>query len=408
MSKKKRNRETPPDPIIPLSVPPILPIAETSNSPARRFSKPVLILATLLIVQVAISGFLVVRLRKESQNPTAAIAGSELDRILGLPDEEFNKVSIARINLLVSKEIAPDLVIAKAMADFTELVDQIKQSNIKHKADLRDPDKLIRVLNTYLYFEKKFRYAKLGEGTDPTVLSQDPKNLFLYGILDRMQGTCISMPVLYIALGEALGYPIKGVNAGDHFFCRWDGGGYTSNIEPTGGGGWSPDENYIRDMKVTEQQLKSGAYMKSLSKREIVGNFFFARAGYYSLRGENAKATQDLLKVVAWNSRDVDGYANLAELFARQAHQFGKQVDLQATYSKMVLNDIKRQDQEIISSMETGFPQYPMPSGYRGSTLPSAARGPAYAQPGIGLPSGSTVPTPYVPDPLKDYSGLRR
>jgi regulator of sirC expression with transglutaminase-like and TPR domain len=326
----------------------------------------------------------------------AAPPPSELEKIMALPDEEFQKASLARINLLVSKEIEPSVDVDKYMVQFNELVDQVKQANQKYQAG-SDPDKLIRVLNTYLYFEKKFRYAKLGDAKDASLLAADPKNLFLYGILDRMQGTCISMPVLYIALGEALGYPIKGVNANDHFFCRWDGGGYTSNIEATSGGGNASDEQYIRDMNVTKEQIQSGAYMRSLSKREVVGNFFFARAGCFAIHGMTAQAHRDLLKVVACNPREVDAYANLAELSARRAHELGKAVDLRAVYDNLTQKDLKRQNEKLLSDLENGRLPMPGTSPLFPSALPVS--GPGNLNP---RPASYVDPLNPASDPLRN------
>ena len=33
------------------------------------------------------------------------------------------------------------------------------------------------------------------------------------------------------------------------------------------------------NIRVTDEQLASGAYMRTLTKRELIGNFFFARIG---------------------------------------------------------------------------------------------------------------------------------
>jgi hypothetical protein len=38
---------------------------------------------------------------------------------------------------------------------------------------------------------------------------RDSRDLFIHGILDGDGGTCASMPVLYLAVGRALGYPLS-------------------------------------------------------------------------------------------------------------------------------------------------------------------------------------------------------
>ena len=40
--------------------------------------------------------------------------------------------------------------------------------------------------------------------------------------LDGHGGTCVTMPILYIAIGRRLGYPLYLVQAREHFFVRWE------------------------------------------------------------------------------------------------------------------------------------------------------------------------------------------
>ena len=48
----------------------------------------------------------------------------------------------------------------------------------------------------------------------------DSRDLFIHGILDGPGGTCASMPVLTVAVGRRLGYPVKLVQAPGHLFAR--------------------------------------------------------------------------------------------------------------------------------------------------------------------------------------------
>ena len=63
---------------------------------------------------------------------------------------------------------------------------------------------------------------------------RDSRNLFLHGLLTgRKKGTCASMPVLVVALGRRLGYPLKLVKGYSHLFARWEDDKETFNIEAT-------------------------------------------------------------------------------------------------------------------------------------------------------------------------------
>jgi len=259
-------------------------------------------------------------------------------------------------------------------------------------------------LNTFLYQHQKFRYAELGGAKDAAAFHCDPRNLFLNGVLDRKQGTCISMPVLYIAVADRLGYPVRGVNANDHFFCRWDDGRAVSNIEATSEGGWSADEDYIRDMKVTPGQIRSGAAMRSLTRRELIGNFFFARAAHYAVTGRPALAERDLLKVIACNPRDADGYANLAQMYARAARRLGKAVALDLSCAVTTpaptpaVDPLRARPPGAAAPWQIGRPDARLDPW--GGVQPAGGRGPwGPGAPG-SRPRGLAVPpTPVPPEP---------
>ena len=75
----------------------------------------------------------------------------------------------------------------------------------------------------------------------------DSRDLFLHGLLrpalnpqpstlNLPRGTCSSMPVLYIAIGRRLGYPLKIVTTKAHLFIRWESAAERFDLEGTGRG----------------------------------------------------------------------------------------------------------------------------------------------------------------------------
>jgi regulator of sirC expression with transglutaminase-like and TPR domain len=287
---------------------------QPAHQNVRYSRKAVAFHAVAMLLQIGAIVYWITVLR-----PPAGAPQDELEKILSLPDAELEKVDIARINLLVAREVFPDLNVDRYLAELDRLAREIRGVAPSYRAfreNPNDPEVKLSVLCTHLHKERGLRYTRHGDSNDPAGLNKDPLNLFLNGVLDRNMGTCVSMPVLYLALGERLGYPIKGVNAKDHFFCRWDDGKFVTNIEPTSDGGWSSDEDYIKDFGITPRQVASGAYMRTLTKREVVGTFYFARAAYRAAAHRDyEKAIRDELKAAGCNPRDADVCAHLAHFF---------------------------------------------------------------------------------------------
>ena len=110
----------------------------------------------------------------------------------------------------------------------------------------------------------------------------DSRDLFLHGLLTgKHQGTCVSMPVLYVAVGRKLGYPLKLVTSKAHVFARWDSpdGRERLNIEATSQGlNCFPDEYYHTwPVHLTPAEIASGQYLKSLTPDEELAVFLSVR-----------------------------------------------------------------------------------------------------------------------------------
>lgn len=115
---------------------------------------------------------------------------------------------------------------------------------------------------------------------------RDSRDLFIHGILFGDGGTCASMPVLYVAVGRRLRYPLKLVHAKGHVFARWDdpdgkkwGGPARLNIEASGRGmSVFPDEHYQSwPHKIQDWELAEGCYLRSLTPREEFASFLTMR-----------------------------------------------------------------------------------------------------------------------------------
>jgi regulator of sirC expression with transglutaminase-like and TPR domain len=109
--------------------------------------------------------------------------------------------------------------------------------------------------------------------------ASDSRNLFLHGLTSGYGGTCVTMPVLYIAVGRRLGYPLHLVRAYEHFFVRWQDGKERFNIEATSPGFEPLDDDYYRTWPkaLSEADIASGMYLRNLRPREILASFLHNR-----------------------------------------------------------------------------------------------------------------------------------
>jgi hypothetical protein len=143
------------------------------------------------------------------------------------------------------------------------------------------------------------------------VLYTDPSDLFLNGVMDSRRGTCGSMAALHVAIGWRLGWPVSLACAKSHYFCRYDDGLATHNIEATqsGYGGFSSpfDEDLVKRYHLPPIAIASGSDLRALTPREMLGVFVGFRGRHMRDTGRYDEAQRDYL-LARWlfpNSRQL-------------------------------------------------------------------------------------------------------
>jgi hypothetical protein len=126
-----------------------------------------------------------------------------------------------------------------------------------------------------------------------------PGDLFLHGLMDTRLGTCANMPMLHVALGWRLGWPVSLACVGSHSVFRYDDGDAIYNIEATNSGegrlGSPPDEYYIHQYQLPPKALHCGSDLRTLRPRQLLGTFFGLRARHLECIGSYAEAESDFL-----------------------------------------------------------------------------------------------------------------
>ncbi|MEL1263274.1 transglutaminase family protein [Pseudoxanthomonas putridarboris] len=106
--------------------------------------------------------------------------------------------------------------------------------------------------------------------TDP--LGKNPKNKQLATYLATRKGNCVSMPILFLILGQRLGLPVALVTAPNHVMVKFADNAQQAwlNVEATAGG-FKYDSSYERETGITEKAIENGLYLRPLLPREGMG-----------------------------------------------------------------------------------------------------------------------------------------
>lgn len=230
-----------------------------------------------------------------SPDLSTAIVRSSLSShydLLAMSPDDLGKVDLAVSNLSCAKGLpgAENLDIPAIQLKLDEWATKIKAEIQRHLYRVTDP----RYADHYAHSEARLRAEFIVQCLQEDcgvhynmdrvrqVDFSNPADLFIHGMVNNTNGgTCSSMPVLYAAIGRRLGYPIKLVLAKQHVFCRWDDGKERFNIEAASNGGidYPPDEHYRTwPIAISDTEMKSGEFLKSLTPQEELATFLLQRA----------------------------------------------------------------------------------------------------------------------------------
>ncbi len=228
-----------------------------------------------------------------------------------------NQIDIGLAALTFAKEFYPHLDIAA----YSKRIDLIADKARQLAQGTEDPETRIRVLNTVIHQVEGIHYDH-----SPFARSRQ-EYYFLNGILDMKQGICYSLPLLYIAVAQRLGYPLYPVAAPDHLFVRYIDPAFTEqNIETTSGGKYFPDQYYIEAFAVSKKGMKSGSYLRTLSYRQFLGQMLVASAVMHGRNGESFKAIAYLEKAAQLDPQFADNYDNLRIVYTAMSEANPRQV----------------------------------------------------------------------------------
>jgi regulator of sirC expression with transglutaminase-like and TPR domain len=195
------------------------------------------------------------------------VSADVLNDVRSLFARDFETVDIARVKIEVDQMIDSSIDVERELAKIDQMV-TIIQSMLPRDADSYAKLETIR---RYIYEAgpwnnyNPFSY----DHEDPYGLNVGNKLLSDY-MRDR-RGNCITMPFLFIILGQRLGLDVQPALAPLHVYLRHtDEQGVSRNIETTSGGYFARDVHYRKNFPITDLAITNGVFMKTLSNEEAV------------------------------------------------------------------------------------------------------------------------------------------
>jgi hypothetical protein len=218
--------------------------------------------------------------------------------LISLPTNQLDQVDIGLMDLLCAQGLkgAEDMDVTQCVQtldSWAQLIEETTQRNLyryyKNPAEFDNSQAEFRILllSTILkrdlgvQYDPRFRDAPIDDTNDGTFY-QDAKDCFVNGAVSEERiGTCATLPVLYVAVGRRLGYPLKLVSTRGHFFLRWDDGKERFDIEATSSGGCNfyTDDHYKEwPFHLSEEEIRENGYLQDMSPADELAAFIEMRS----------------------------------------------------------------------------------------------------------------------------------
>jgi hypothetical protein len=299
--------------------------------------------------------------------PVAPASLPSLGDFAAMPSEQLEQQDFALLNLRCAEGLpgSEKLDVEQCLATLDNWAKGVRFETERHLYRAHDPRyaKLYRNSEAYLRASMMLQILQEDCGVHYNhdrirdidfTRSQD---LFLHGMVGSDNGgTCVSMPVLYAAIGRRLGYPIYLTTAKEHVFCRWDDGKERFNIEGSGEGFSSFDDAHYMNWpkSISDAEVKAGEYLQSLNAAESFAVFLAARGHCLEDNGRHAEARVS--------------YAQAAALAPKRSIYQGYLVQSMGTVRQPGFQPARRPPHpSMVYSLYGGLPDYftpPNPGGY--------------------------------------------
>ena len=231
--------------------------------------------------------------------------------LLAISTNALPQIDIGRVNLLCASGLpgAGDLDFNHSLAVLDQMAQRVRSETERNfhnyqenPSQYKNSANFYRMALMFVVLAEDFQvhYAankigSVGEARMRDGFFADAHDVFLHGLTGMEHaGTCSSMPVLQVAVGRRLGYPLKLVTTKGHLFVRWEDANERFNVEAAGNGvNQFADEYYQHwPYEVTENEMQAEGYLKSLTASEELAVFVSIRGMCWLEAGKYSEAAE--------------------------------------------------------------------------------------------------------------------
>jgi len=197
---------------------------------------------------------------------TTALADIRAD-VRDLFTRDMDTLDFARVKIEVDRMIDPSIDVDAQLAQIDQMVATIRTMQPPNATSW---DK-VETLRRYIYQAGAWNDGRAFSYDHDDPYGLDVRNKLLSDYIQDRRGNCITMPFLFIILGQRMGLDVTPAMAPVHVFVKFtDDQGITHNLESTSGAGRARDQHYRDLLPITDAATSNGVFLTPLDAEQSV------------------------------------------------------------------------------------------------------------------------------------------
>jgi regulator of sirC expression with transglutaminase-like and TPR domain len=225
-----------------------------------------------------------------------------------------NEIDLAKAKLAIDKLIDPSIDVDAGLKKIDAMVAEIK----KMPGFGTSSTASMLALKRYIYEPGEWNNFQPYQYDLDDPLGTKLSNKMLLRYLESKKGNCVTMPFLFVILGQRLGIDVTAATAPLHVLVKFkDETGASYNLETTSGANPARDVWYREQMPMTDESIAKGVYLRPLTKKETVAIMVNTLAEHYFEQGEFEKAITISNLTLEYYPRDVEAMVRKGSAYYR-------------------------------------------------------------------------------------------
>lgn len=247
-----------------------------------------------------------------------SITPTNLAQLLDLPPEQLGKMDIAVIDLLCAEGLrgSEDLNVKQCLKTLDDLAQHVKAETernhyrfVENPARFKNSEGYFRMMYLVTVLQQDFGVeynpahtndfvegnGKIVRNHAEDYIYADSKDHFIHGLLTgKHYGTCASMPMLYVAIAQRLGYPVHLATTQLHAYVRYEEGTNHFNVEATCPGFKTYPDAFYKNwpFPITDEYARGAHHLEPLDNKMVLAHCLFARASCLTSMKQYDEAAQ--------------------------------------------------------------------------------------------------------------------